>query len=406
MRNLTCGLVSIIFMTTAAAVQSQQLQRQFIDPADGFTQVVSVSDRGVKTVYVSGQVGSGDSFSDHVDSAFERVVRRLESAGATAADVVKIRIFVTDFEPEQYAAIREARLRTFPEGSWPTSTMVGIQSLFLEEYRVEIEAIAVLADPAVPGATVNIQRIGPSNGFNQSVVVTANGNRTIYISGHVGQGDTYADQATSVMATVAQRLQEAGAGVEDLVKIVTYITDFGPEVRGPFGAARTAAFGTANLPASTLLGVQSLVNDRLRIEVDAIAVAGADGELDGGELDTQYIESNASYTQVITTRGSGAKTIFLSGQVGRPGDSLQDQANQVYGYLRQRLEAAGASPEDLVNLTIYMSNYRPEDAGVLAIARQNNGFSEDNLPATTLIGVESLFTDTALIEIEGIAVIE
>ena len=126
---------------------------------------------------------------------------------------------------------------------------------------------------------------------------------------------------------------------------------------------------------------------------------------DDGEVDTQFIDANASFTQVITTQASGAKRIYLSGQVGNAGEDLQTQADQVYANLRRRLEAAGASTADLVKLTIYMSNYQPGDASVLAAARQNNGFNQDNLPATTLIGVESLYSDTALIEIEGEAVV-
>ena len=38
-------------------VAAQDLQREFIDPAGVFTQVVTVADRGVKTSDVSGQVG-------------------------------------------------------------------------------------------------------------------------------------------------------------------------------------------------------------------------------------------------------------------------------------------------------------------------------------------------------------
>jgi len=402
--NFNSTLVSLALTISIinSPVFAQQFDIEFIDPAGGFTQVVSVSDHGVKTIYVSGQVGAGGDFAAHVESAFSSVVRRLESAGASSADVVKIRIFVKDFEPEQYAVIRETRLRTFNENAWPTSTMVGIQSLFAEQYLVEIEAVAVIADPQVPGASVTIERIGPSNGFNQTIVVTANGSRTIYVSGHVGQGESLAEQSASVLATISERLQAAGAKVEDLVKIVTYITDYSPEDRFIFGAARSQAFPGENLPASTLLGVQSLVRDQFKIEVDAVAVMS---DSDNEEIDTEFIDANASFTQAITTQASGAKKIYIAGQVGNPDADLQTQADQVYANLRRRLEAAGASTSDLVKLTIYMSNYEPGDAAVLSIARQNNGFSEDNLPATTLIGVESLYSDTALIEIEGEAVV-
>ena len=400
--NTIMASLALAVALSNSPVNAQQLHTEFIDPSGGFTQVVSVSDHGVKTIYVSGQVGSGDDFAAHVESAFSAVVSRLESAGASAADVVKIRIFVKDFDPAQYGVIRETRLRTFSEDAWPTSTMVGVESLFAAEMRVEIEAIAVIVDPEVPGARVTIERIGPSNGFSQSVVVTANGTRTIYVSGHVGQGDSLAEQSASVLATIAERLQAAGASVDDLVKIVTYITDYTREDASIFGTARSQVFGSENLPASTLLGVQSLVSDRFKIEVDAVAVVSAS---DNVEIDTEFIDPNASYTQAITIQASGAKRIYLAGQVGNPDDDLQTQADQVYANLRRRLETAGASTADLVKLTVYMSNYQPGDASVLATARQNNGFNPGNLPATTLIGVESLYSAAALIEIEGEAVV-
>ena len=400
--NTIMASLALAVALSNSPVNAQQLHTEFIDPSGGFTQVVSVSDHGVKTIYVSGQVGSGDDFAAHVESAFSAVVSRLESAGASAADVVKIRIFVKDFDPAQYGVIRETRLRTFSEDALPTITMVGVESLFAAEMRVEIEAVAVIADPEVPGARVTIERIGPSNGFSQSVVVTANGTRTIYVSGHVGQGDSLAEQSASVLATIAERLQAAGASVDDLVKIVTYITDYTREDASIFGTARSQVFGSENLPASTLLGVQSLVSDRFKIEVDAVAVVSAS---DNVEIDTEFIDPNASYTQAITIQASGAKRIYLAGQVGNPDDDLQTQADQVYANLRRRLETAGASTADLVKLTVYMSNYQPGDASVLATARQNNGFNPGNLPATTLIGVESLYSADARIEIEGEAVV-
>ena len=399
MKFNTMLVTTVLIMAIAhGPVGAQELEREFIDPAGVFTQVVTVADRGVKTIYVSGQVGQGADLAAHVESAFQGVVRRLESAGASTNDVVKIRIFVKDFDPADYSIISQARLRTFSdEDAWPTSTMVGIQELFTAQLRVEIEAVAVIADPAVPGANVTIDRIGASRGFSQAVVVTANGTKTIYVSGQVGQGDGLAEQSTSVLEVVAQRLEAADATIDDLVKIVTYISDYTPEDRRTFGAARTQAFGSEDLPASTLLGVQSLVTDQYEIEVDAIAVV-SDG------ADTEFIGPTSGFSQAVTTQGSGAKTIYISGQVGRAGESLATQADQAYASLRRQLEASGATPADLVKVTIYMADYSQADVAVLGAAQQN-GFPAENLPATTLIGVASLYSDTALIEIEGMAVV-
>jgi enamine deaminase RidA (YjgF/YER057c/UK114 family) len=124
----------------------------------------------------------------------------------------------------------------------------------------------------------------------------------------------------------------------------------------------------------------------------------------GGEANTEFIGPTSGFAQVVTTQGSGAKTIYISGQVGRAGESLETQADQAYASLRRQLEASGATPADLVKLTIYIADYSQADAAALGAA-QRNGFPTENLPAITLIGVESLYSSTALIEIEGVAVV-
>ena len=157
------GLLACAMSVVATA------QVEYIDPGPGFTQVVTTTNDGVKTIFVSGQVGRGDTLREHVESAFAGVVRRLGQAGAAPADVVKIRIFVKDFEPAQYPTVAEVRLATFPEeDQWPASTMVGVRALAAESLRVEIEAIAVVAEP---GVELEIERFAPSNGFSGAVAV-------------------------------------------------------------------------------------------------------------------------------------------------------------------------------------------------------------------------------------------
>ena len=332
-------------------------------------------------------------------SAFQGVVRRLEQAGATVEDVVKIRIFVKDFEPDQYAVIRETRLATVPEGHWPTSTMIGVQALATDALRVEIEAIAVVEEE---GVDLEIERFGPSNGFSGAVAVTAHGVKTIYIAGHVGRGDDFAAQVVSVWERVGSRLEAAGASLSDIVKATTYIVGLDPETDlAAYREMRNQVLGTTDLPASTLVGISALFSESLRIEVDAIAVIGADGQ----SVEREFIDPAGGFTQVVTARGTGAKVLHVSGQVGGRGDSLEQQADQVYANLKRRLEAAGASPEDLLKIVIHMPNYSEGDGRVLRAAREKHGFPADKLPASTLLGVQSLYSPEALLEIDGIAVV-
>ena len=390
--------VAGIILLLAGSLAAQSVE--YIDPAGGFTQVVAVTDRGVKTVYVSGQVGQGDDFRTQVESAFSRVVRRLEQAGASAHDVVKMRAFVKNMASDRYRTVADVRRQTFPEGSWPASTVAGVQALAREPLQVEVEVVAVVAEE---GVDLSVERFAPSNGFSGAVAVTAHNVKTIYISGQVGEGGGLAMQSASVWERMGQRLEEAGASYADLVKTTTYIVNLDP---GTYFAlyqdgVPPAVWNLDDRAASTVLGVPSLADERFLVEVDAVAVIGEGSE----SVEREFVDPARSFSQVVTTRGSGPKTIYVSGQVGRPGDSIASQADQAYASLRQRLEAAGATPADLLKVTVYIPRYRDEDLRVLGPARQKHGFADGTAPASTLLGVQSLYAPEATIEVEGVAVV-
>ena len=391
---LVAGLLAALMPGAAAA------QVEYIDPMGGFTQVVTSTHDGVKTVFVSGQVGQGETLREHVESAFAGVVRRLEQAGAAPEDVVKVRIFVKDFEPAQYPLIAEVRLATFPEPHWPASTMIGVRELFAEPLRVEIEAIAVVAEP---GTDLEIERFNPSNGFHGAVAVTANGVKTVYVAGQVGGGDGVAAQTAAVWGRVGEQLDAAGASLADLVKATTYIVDFDPATHlAEYRAGREQALALDDMPASTLLGIPALASEQFLVEIDGIAVV----EVDGNAVEREFIDPATGFTQAVSSRGpAGPKVVQVSGQVGQPGDSLESQADQVYANLKRRLEAAGAGPEDLLKVVIYMPEYTQGDFAAVNAARQAHGFADETAPAATLLGIQSLFADGALLEIEGIAVV-
>lgn len=117
------------------------------------------------------------------------------------------------------------------------------------------------------------------------------------------------------------------------------------------------------------------------------------------------------FTQVVAVKSGETKTVFISGQVaidreGRvmgKGD-LGAQAAQVFENLSLALESAGANPADVVKLNIYVVNMKPEDAKTVGLARKK-WFNQENLPASTMIGVVSLVSPDFLLEVEAIAVV-
>ena len=109
-----------------------------------------------------------------------------------------------------------------------------------------------------------------------SHVVVVEGKRTIFISGQlardrdgniVGKGDMGA-QIRQVGENIKSALEAAGATLDDLVKITTYVTDIDEFFRHV--DVRMQYFGA--LPASTTVEVSRLSHPDFWVEIEAIAI--------------------------------------------------------------------------------------------------------------------------------------
>jgi 2-iminobutanoate/2-iminopropanoate deaminase len=104
------------------------------------------------------------------------------------------------------------------------------------------------------------------------------------------------------------------------------------------------------------------------------------------------------------------RLLFLSGQVPIRADGtmvppeFELQLEQVFRNLEETLRLAGATFKDVVRLTIYVRDYRPELLDVLRAVR-NRFINPDCPPASTLVGVAALFHPNVLVEIDGIALL-
>ena len=84
--------------------------------------------------------------------------------------------------------------------------------------------------------------------------------------------DTIEAQAEACWQNIIAILGDAGMGVQDLVKITTYLVR--PEDVAAAGAARAKHFGDARPGWATII-VKVLVNPSLLIEIEAVAAARA-----------------------------------------------------------------------------------------------------------------------------------
>src|SRR5438067_13246114 len=130
---------------------------------------------------------------------------------------------------------------------------------------------------------MGVQRLTPEGLFKPTAytqVVVASGRRMVFVSGQVSMdaggrlvapGD-FAGQARQVYANLRTALDGAGIAPADVAKLTTYVVGYKPELRPSLAEARAAVFG-ADLPASTLVGVQALAEPGYLLEVEAIAVS-------------------------------------------------------------------------------------------------------------------------------------
>lgn len=105
------------------------------------------------------------------------------------------------------------------------------------------------------------------------------------------------------------------------------------------------------------------------------------------------------------------RILVLAGQGGHDADGavaggLAQQTEQALLNLTAALDTAGASAADLVKLTILVVDWKQSLLGELVCGITAAGRSRPLLPVpSTLIGVQSLFFDDMLVEIEGVAVL-
>lgn len=112
------------------------------------------------------------------------------------------------------------------------------------------------------------------------------------------------------------------------------------------------------------------------------------------------------YSQAVQT--SGGSLLFIAGQVAvdRSGQivgkgNIERQAEQVFENLGAVLSAAGASFDNLVMTTTYLTDITYRE--VYSAVRLK--YYPRDAPTSTLVVVKSLASEDFLIEIEGIAVI-
>ena len=103
-----------------------------------------------KTLYIAGQVGAdasgkiaGETMVQQLEQVFKNIEIALKSQGADFSHVARITIYTTDVDAVRAPDAAAVRAK-YLGANRPASTLVGVTRLASPEYKVEIEATAVL----------------------------------------------------------------------------------------------------------------------------------------------------------------------------------------------------------------------------------------------------------------------
>lgn len=133
------------------------MPKEYINPPSlfpsqhhGFSQAVVAT--GTRTIYVSGQTAwdarreliGGRDLAAQARQAFRNVRIAVEAGGGSLEDVVSLRIYVVDYQPEKAEAIGPALRESFHGSAMPAATWIGVVSLADPGFLIEVEAIAVI----------------------------------------------------------------------------------------------------------------------------------------------------------------------------------------------------------------------------------------------------------------------
>ena len=126
--------------------QSSTTSIRYVEPTNGYAQMVVVEQNRTKTLHISGQVGEGENLEVQMREVLDKLLVLLKSEGGEYTDLVKINSYIVDYKPEDLETFRGVRKEIFTDEITPASTLVGVSSLALPQWLIEIDAVAVISE--------------------------------------------------------------------------------------------------------------------------------------------------------------------------------------------------------------------------------------------------------------------
>jgi enamine deaminase RidA (YjgF/YER057c/UK114 family) len=159
LQQTTCFLLLVLAAAPAVVAEDDSPTFTRLSPAGladsqklwGYSQVI-VTEPGARTVYVAGSTGDDENgvivhpndFEKQVELTFQNIRTSLAAAGATGEDVVRVRLYIVDFDAEKHWPIVGSAMARHLGDKGPVATMVGIQALAEPGILFEADVTAVI----------------------------------------------------------------------------------------------------------------------------------------------------------------------------------------------------------------------------------------------------------------------
>jgi len=126
---------------------------------------------------------------------------------------------------------------------------------------------------------INPESLGAPRGYSNGVL-TDDGGRLLFVAGQIGWdekqvivSDKFVEQFDRALANVVTVVTEAGGRADQITRLVMYVTNKKEYIdsRNEIGQCYRARLGK-HFPAMVLVEVSSLLDNKAKVEIEAIAV--------------------------------------------------------------------------------------------------------------------------------------
>lgn len=362
-------------------------------------------------------VGPGDAGAQ-AHAALDQLEAALAAAGGSLADITKLTTCVVDrdFRRPIYAAIAE-RLG----GARPVSTGLVVAGLALPEMIVQIDAEAAIPTAAPRHTRPYDFDDWHGQGFSWRGAMVLATDQEFFLRGQTGsgldhsgikaRGRSAADvgaQADLALANMQLLLAEAGASLQDIVKLSVYISDraYRPTVYPAIGRHLAGV-----RPVSTGIVTTGFARPDVLVEIDATVLRPQGGQphrrlrpyhSSAARYGTEAQKLDCEFCMAVLA----GRRVTLRGQTGvgldevlRGAGDAARQADQAMDNVETLLAEADAGLADIAKATIYVTD-RAHLAAVNAAITRRLG---DAAPAATSVIVKGLASAELLMEIDIVA---